>query len=143
MTASEAVCAMEWLVKRIFQMIGLGGLALLALALGTREILDYRNKADFNQALWRSAPACGRDGCDAECVRGQMVRDLTSRYLTPGMQQSAITALLGDAAPRQTSRGKLIEYDLGMCSGFRMDYDVLVILFGDDDRFIKSWTEQH
>jgi hypothetical protein len=143
MTASAAVCAMERLVKRIIQMIGLGGLALLALAIGAREVLDYRNKADFNQAIWRNAPNCGRDGCDAECVRGHMVRDLTSRHLSPGISRSEILALLGNTATRQTNRGKLIEYDLGMCSGFRIDYDVLAILLDDNDRLLTSWTEQH
>jgi hypothetical protein len=127
---------------RFLGIVGLTVLVLAASALALAEILDYRNQAEFDAVVWRNAPNCGRDGCDAECVRGQMVRDLTWYYLKPGMSRSEVVALLGNSQANSSSAVKLLSYNLGMCSGFRMDYDSLVLMFDDRDVLIDVGTVQ-
>lgn len=130
-------------MKRMLRLIGLTALILMVSVVGIREMLDYRNKADFDRTKWREAPNCVPDGCESACIRGAMVRDLQRRHLIPGTPRSEVMTLLGDAKTRHTNNQKFIDYDLGMCSGFRMDFDSLVILFDGDDRVVRSWTEQH
>ncbi len=128
-------------MKRLLKIIGLAVLTVAAAIVGLSEALDYRNQAEFNAVVWRNALKCGYDGCDAECTRGHMVRDLTWKYLNPGISRSEVVALLG--AADSPPAAKSLSYSLGMCSGFRMDYDSLVLLFDDRDALIGSRTVQH
>jgi hypothetical protein len=130
-------------MMRFLRTVGLIVLVLAASGLVVVEILDYRNNAEFDAVVWQSAPNCGRDGCDAECVRGRMVRDLTWYYLKPGMPRSEVVALLGNPQPGSLPVKTSLSYDLEMCSGFRMDYDSLVLSFNDRDALIDIRTKQH
>lgn len=130
-------------MKRLLRRIGIVGLTLAALVLVLRDMLDYRNQADFDPVQWHQAPSCVPDGCEAACVRGGMVRDLQRRHLKPGTHRPEVIALLGNSESRPPPGRNSLEYSLGMCSGFRMDFDALVIVFDENDRLPRTWTEQH
>jgi hypothetical protein len=74
-----------------------------------------------------------------------MVNDLRRLYLRPGITKDDVVRIIGEfEEKRDQKRGVFCaEYNLGMCSGFRIDYDGLVVCFGDDGRLAESWTEQH
>jgi hypothetical protein len=108
-------------------------------------LLDYRNGARFDRQIWFDANNCGRDGCDAECVRGPMVNDLRRFYLLPGISKDDVVRIVGEFEQKHKQENGMFcaEYNLGMCSGFRIDYDALVVCFGGDGRLAQTWTEQH
>jgi len=130
-------------MKRAPKIVGIAVLVAVASAIGVAESLDYRNRAEFDATVWRNPPGCGSNGCDVDCVRGQMVRDLTRSYLRLGMSRSDVIALLGNPQPGSLPVKTSLSYDLGMCSGFRMDYDALVLSFNDRDALIDIRTKHH
>ncbi len=110
---------------------------------GLRTIFDYRNKADFNAEAWSKAENCTGALCEQECIRGGMVSDLQRRYLVPGKSRDEVIALLGPGRPTARADKGGIDYSLGMCSGFRMDFDSLIVAFDESDRLTGSWIVQH
>lgn len=110
---------------------------------GLRAVFDYRNKADFNAEAWSKAENCSGALCEQECIRGGMVSDLQRRHLIPGTPRVNVVALLGPGRPTARGDKKGIDYNLGMCSGFRMDFDSLIVAFDESDRLTNSWTVQH
>lgn len=130
-------------MKRAPKIVGIAVLVAVASVMGVAESLDYRNQAEFDATVWRNPPRCGPNGCDVDCIRGQMVRDLTRSYLRLGMSRSDAIALLGNPQPGSLPVKTSLSYDLGMCSGFRMDYDSLVLSFNDRDALIDIRTKQH
>lgn len=128
---------------RIVTAIGASILVAAGAMMLARDVLDYRNKAMFVRDDWIDAPKCRRDGCDAECVRGVMIRDLQRRHLHRGMPRGAVSDLLGIG--KAISRGgvECLSFEIGMCSGFGIDYDVFIICFDGNSTLTESWTEQH
>jgi hypothetical protein len=112
----------------------IGGAAILLLLQ-----LNYRNGAQFDRETWLSYSLDHSD----DCIRDAMVSDLRTRYLHPGTDREAIEALLGpdDSAPAMDNACR--EYMLGMCSGFRIDVDGLVVCYGTDGKLTESYTVQH
>lgn len=108
-----------------------------------RTVFDYRNRADFNAEAWSKAENCSGTFCEQECVRGGMVSDLQRRYLLPGKSRDEVIALLGPGQPTPLPDRRGIDYSLGMCSGFRVDFDSLIVAFDESDRLTGSWTVQH
>jgi hypothetical protein len=65
-----------------------------------------------------------------------------SRFVPPTFHRTAAAKPIG-AGLREIRRGRdCLGYNLGMCSGLKMDYDVLMVCF-DERGVVKSWTEQH
>ncbi|MCA1909849.1 MAG: hypothetical protein LDL39_15970 [Magnetospirillum sp.] len=131
------------MMKSLLRTVGWVAFALIAGVMILRDMLDYRNQADFDPVQWHQAPSCVPDGCEAACVRGGMARDLQMRHLKPGTHRPEVIALLGNSESRPPQGRNSLEYSLGMCSGFQMDFDALVIMFDENDRLTRSWTEQH
>jgi len=73
--------------------------------------------------------------------RGKMVGDLRSRHLEAGMSREAVEELLGK--PDWATYEYVWQYNLGMYSGYRIDYDSLDIHFDDDGRLSHIEIVQH
>ena len=73
--------------------------------------------------------------------RGKMARDLQRRLLLGQETREKVLDLLGP--PDHGERGDMLSYNLGMWSGFRMDYDSLDIYFDDQGRVVKILIVQH
>lgn len=90
----------------------------------------------FNQTLWQKL-----DGSlDPDNPRGSMVLDLKQRYLKKGVSRSYVISLLGE--PDCENTDEILSYNLGMWSGFRIDYDSLDIRF-EDGLLVESYCVQH
>jgi len=100
----------------------------------------------FDAPRWRAAKRW-----DAHNVRGKMVRSLLREYDLVGMTRSQVERLLGppDGAGRRVpddlrvpaaiaARAPRWWYLLGAYSGFRIDYDFLVLQFDDHGR-VRRW----
>ncbi len=64
--------------------------------------------------------------------RGRMGKSVQQLLINSGMTRVEVKRYLGP--PEIDSEDYAIQYLLGPYSGFRIDYDFLVISFGDDDR---------
>lgn len=73
------------------------------------------------------------------CYRGGMAFDIRDTILVNGMPQEKVASLLG--AP-DSSKDSEYQYILGMCSGFRVDYDVLHVYFKDGS-LVNAEVYQH
>ncbi len=78
---------------------------------------------------------------DMKCVRGAMVWDLQRNYLKAGMGIEDVKRLLGPSP--KVNGTQCIDYDLGMCSGLKMDYDSLYVCFDENWKLAASYTVQH
>ena len=78
---------------------------------------------------------------DSTCHWGGMVADIRDRLLKPGMMHQDVERLLGKPDGHTTLED--YQYILGMCSGFRMDYDKLHVYFDTSGRFERAAIIQH
>jgi hypothetical protein len=92
----------------------------------------------FDKAEWLTHVPQERE---ITCYRGGMARDIKNRLLTPGMTKQEVEALLGP--PDNNHKPQELEYTLGMCSGFRIDHDGLIIRFSTEGRLINAYIVQH
>ena len=73
--------------------------------------------------------------------RGRMVLDLKVRYLRKGLTPAEVIALLG---PPEHKIGDIeYSYQLGMWTGFRMDYDTLDVRFSGSGGLTDARVVQH
>jgi len=90
----------------------------------------------FDGAAWSSALSCrnDRDCVDKEmaCLRGPMYRDLKKNYLFVGTPKAAVTRLIGE--PTQTANENCFDYELGYCSGLKIDTDYLRVCFDSSEK---------
>lgn len=86
----------------------------------------------FDQAVWSSALSCKNDqDCvtkEMACIRGAMYRDLAKNHLLPGTLQSTVVNLLGEPTIVDAKNG-CFDYELGFCSGWKVDIDFLRVCF--------------
>ena len=80
----------------------------------------------FDQDVWHSQS--GSDSADNP--RASMVHDLEWRYLHAGMSRAQVVKLLGE--PDWHKQPDRYSYNVGMWSGFRIDYDSLDVHFVGD-----------
>lgn len=92
----------------------------------------------FDKAEWLAPISQERE---ITCYRGGMARDIMNRLLAPGMTKQEVEALLGQ--PDDHHKPQEFEYTLGMCSGFKIDYDGLIIRFSTEGRLINAYIVQH
>jgi hypothetical protein len=100
---------------------------------------DYRNGAKFEREKWLSNSIDRTD----DCVRGAMVSDLERRYLRRGAPRASIEELLGSDDSSLAMGNACREYLIGMCSGFQMDVDGLIVCYDADGKLSESHTVQH
>ncbi|KAB7610513.1 hypothetical protein F9L33_14535 [Amylibacter sp. SFDW26] len=105
----------------------------------------------FSPDLWVDANDCrGLSGeeCaekEATCQRGPMVRDLLISYLTPKVTIRAnVISLIGEKEYKTNINGQPCDaYNLGMCSGFRIDYDALYVCYDQKGTVSAAGHVQH
>lgn len=131
-------------------------LSLILITLGIKALGDFKQYYSmhiapfrgrtFEKELWMASEQGKTDyqqaELDMQCIRGSMVADLKDHYLNSNTTKVEVIELLGEAnAPRKDTKNCL-KYDLGMCSGYKMDYDTLNICFDKNDKFINAYTQQ-
>ncbi len=77
---------------------------------------------------------------DSSCYRGGMAHDLKTNILRVGLTKADVEKLLGQP---DSNRASIYEYLLGMCSGFRIDFDTLDVHFDSDSKVVKVYVVQH
>ena len=92
----------------------------------------------FKQKVWLRPI---RETEDSTCYRGGMARDIEKRVLEAGITKADVERLLG--APDFVQEPREYRYTLGMCSGFKIDYDDLHIYFNEHGTFERSAIIQH
>jgi len=90
----------------------------------------------FDASRWRTGLKASQDG---ECVRGRMANDVIAKLARLGQPRPAVEAALG---PPQDMHGEIAEYELGMCSGLRIDFDSLYIEYADG-KVLRAYLVQH
>ena len=128
----------RWL--RIFALVvGVGSLLVAGFyAYVIFAVLDspFDNRS-FDRAVW----AAYHESADADNPRGEMYEDLTENVLQEGMHRSKIIELLGPPDYREETH--LVSYNLGMWSGFRIDYDTLDLELDNNGMLIRARRIQH
>jgi len=89
----------------------------------------------FDSTVWKSY----HKNMDHDNPRGQMVDDLFN-HLRKGFSREEITRLLGE--PDLEVSDNLFSYNLGMWSGFRMDYDSFDLEFDNSGKLLKYYRVQ-
>ena len=108
--------------------------------IGVQKCLTANTPFDdrlFDSALWKSAT----HKFERDNPRGQMYDDLRHHYLKKGLDKQAVLNLLGP--PDIKSDDSLFNYNLGMWSGFRIDYDTLNIAFNSKGKVARVYRVQH
>lgn len=93
--------------------------------------------SSFNETAWKSL---SRKTTDSSCYRGGMADDLRTNILRAGLTRTEVENLLG--AP-DSVKADVHEYFLGMCSGFRIDFDTLDVHFTPEGRVQVVRVVQH
>ncbi len=101
--------------------------ALLLLRWGVSWWMHERpfSTARFDRAQWMAG---NRSNDDRDCIRGAMAKDILRTIATPGASRTDVESQLG---PADRVHENMAHYDLGMCSGLRVDYDNLDIKYID------------
>jgi hypothetical protein len=127
-------------------LVGLGCIAALTAAViaGYKPLviwwmhtLPFSTEA-FDASRWRAGLKASEEG-ECECVRGHMANDIIAGIARRGQSKSAVEAALGDP---QDMHGEIAKYDLGMCSGLRVDFDSLYIEYADGN-VLRAYHGQH
>jgi len=107
--------------------------------------------AEFDRERWHAAWDCadlGAAACEmqrATCTRGGMLDDLIALHLTPTQSRDSVQSLLGDVhfTTERPGLGTCEHRLVGMCSGFRIDYDSLYICYNTQGFVTASGHVQH
>ena len=98
----------------------------------------------FDSAVWSSALSCknDQDCLDKEmaCLRGPMYRDLERNHLIVGASKTTITGLIGE--PTRTMKNNCFDYELGYCSGLKIDVDYLRVCFDSGEKITNVYHWQ-
>jgi SmpA / OmlA family len=116
-------------------------ITLVAIALtGLRWIKYYSDPfagRSFDREVWHQF----HSNDDPDNPRASMVESLQRSYLHPGLTRQQVVQLLGE--PDLDESLNMSEYNLGMWSGFRMDYDGLQVYFDKQGRLTCVQCVQH
>jgi SmpA/OmlA family protein len=141
---AETKAAHRWTILRIAKYIGIiTGTLLLALLILAAVFFWWIHRgvftvSRFDPTVWFASQT---NETDSTCYRGGMAADIKDRLLKPGMTYQEVERLLGK--PDGHSTPKEYQYILGMCSGFRMDYDTLHVYFNVDGKYERAAIIQH
>lgn len=126
------------LKKHLLIVLALGVLLSAAYCVYRLSLSPFETDA-FEKAEWHQETSLEES---FSCYRGGMANDVKNNRLTAGMQTKHVIELLGK--PDTTTPNKQeIQYILGMCSGFRIDYDVLHIYFNEQGELTNAKIIQH
>ncbi|MBN0989334.1 hypothetical protein [Amphritea pacifica] len=92
----------------------------------------------FDKGAW-NAPVSREQ--EASCYRGGMAKDIRDNVLSSETTKEDVIVLLG--SPEGDITKQVYKYDLGMCSGLRMDYDDLRIYFDDQGHYTHAKIVQN
>jgi hypothetical protein len=95
------------------------------------------NNKEFNKVEWQKY----HKDMNPDNPRGEMFESLTDDYLKQGMSKLEVIKLLGK--PDFKEEENFLSYNLGMWSGFRMDYDSLDLKFSNNGNLVKYYRVQH
>lgn len=105
--------------------------------------LPFMGKS-FDSAVWSSALSCknDQDCLDKEiaCLRGPMYRDLERNHLVVGTSKTTVIRLIGE--PARSAKNNCLDYELGYCSGLKIDTDYLRICFDNSERITNVYHWQ-
>jgi len=126
----------------------IAGLFIIYTPIGMHTTPFY--KSGFNKNRWRTAHQ-GKTSQEIgkkqeQCIRGAMFGDLRNRYLRPGTAKTRVIDLLGkpDFGSEGVKDGnKCQRWNLGFCSGFKIDLDSLNVCFDKADRVTHVFHLQH
>jgi hypothetical protein len=110
--------------------LGVLGAVVLLVATCSKVTSPFDDR-EFDQTVWLQAG--GKS--DRKSPRGLMYDDLKSTLLRDKPTREQVLRMLGEPDVRKENES--IEYLLGAWSGFRIDYDTIVISFDKADR-VKS-----
>jgi hypothetical protein len=98
----------------------------------------------FDSAVWSSALSCknDQDCLDKEmaCLRGPMYRDLEKNHLIVGAPKTTVNDLIGE--PTLTAKNNCFDYELGYCSGVKIDTDYLRVCFDSSEKVTNIYHWQ-
>jgi hypothetical protein len=92
----------------------------------------------YDPAIWFAQTT---NETDLTCYRGGMAHDIIDHHLNINMTNTQVESLLGK--PDGTSSPSHYAYTLGMCSGFKIDYDTLDVNFDDTGKYLNAAIHQH
>lgn len=105
--------------------------------------LPFRGQS-FDSSVWASALSCvNRQDClekEMACVRGPMYRDLENKHLKAGVPKATVTRLIGK--PAFIAENSCFDYELGSCSGLKIDADYLRVCFDSSDKVTNAYHWQ-
>ena len=104
----------------------------------------------FDPGRWRTAHQ-GKTPTEvakkqSQCIRGAMYGDLKHRVLKPGINRAKVVALIGvpDFGSGGVHKGhQCARWNLGMCSGFKIDFDSLNVCFDKEGIVRHVFRLQH
>jgi hypothetical protein len=109
--------------------------------------IDPLHGTKFTREAWIEAGQ-GRSNWEIheeeiDCLKGAMVGDLKKNYLIKNVTtKKDVKQFLGE--PEYLNHiDSGFRYDIGMCTGFKIDYDTLDIFFDKDDKIIDIFVVQH
>ncbi|MDM0087025.1 MULTISPECIES: hypothetical protein [unclassified Variovorax] len=111
---------------RAIQWLALGSVAILFGCAGWLYWLFHGGvfaTSRFDSTAWSAKQT---NASDADCYRGGMAMHIKEQILRPGLRREDVVRVLGQ--PDGEKPGE-IHYTLGMCSGFRIDFDGLHVYF--------------
>jgi hypothetical protein len=114
--------------------------AVLSFPLGPLLILKSNpfNARSFDRQVWAA------NDFKSSCGRGQMAGDLLRFHLPPGTHREQVISLLGqpDQKGRTDKQNEVYTYELGACSGIRIDLDYLNVVFDASGRVEEAYWWQ-
>lgn len=120
---------------------------LLAVALGAFLLLlgwqywlftgGIFKTSKFHPQEWTSL---SKKADDFSCYRGGMAHDIKTNILRTGQTIKEVEDVLGKP---DSTKGSVHQYDLGMCSGLRIDFDSLDVHFNTDGQVEGVYIVQH
>ena len=101
-------------------------LALILWIFGS--VLSPFDDREFDPTVWRQHAGSS----DWQSPRGRMYEDLRRSLLRDRPMREEVIQLLGP--PDTSGQGAALRYTLGAWSGFRIDYDTMVVTFDESQR---------
>jgi hypothetical protein len=127
---------MRFRLRTLLVVIALAALALFGLRWFNDYLDPFAGRA-FDRDLWHEF----YESDDPDSPRASMVKSLQRSFLHPGLTHDQVIELLGE--PDLAKSSDMYEYNLGMWSGFRMDYDGLQVHFDSQGRLTHAQCVQH
>jgi hypothetical protein len=93
--------------------------------------------SSFNEAEWKSLK---RPFDDVSCYRGGMAHDIKTNIPRTGLTKTEVEGLLGEP---DFNKAEVHEYNLGFCSGLRIDLDTLDVHFDSEGKLTEVYVVQH